>query len=110
MKTSPEINLKESHPEVCFRSFNNDPLHSKKSFLGMNQRMEILCEYIEGGQDFFESVFNELKDQKTKFQDDDIFDAMVLSLTCYLAKGRNYVRFSEGLNPDMYFYNPRGKV
>jgi 8-oxo-dGTP diphosphatase len=80
LKTKPNVELIESHPELCFKHLNNgNVLLSKKSDNnGLNERKNILFSYDENLKDLYEQI-----EQNTFRKDvtrDDIADAICLCL------------------------------
>ena len=72
--------MSESHPELCFELLNNGPLHhSKKTLLGMEERIKIINKYINISFQEIKDFAKECKSDKAKM--DDIIDAIVLSLS-----------------------------
>ena len=72
--------MSESHPELCFELLNNSPLHhSKKTLLGMEERIRIINNYINISFQEIKDFAKECKSDRAKM--DDIIDAVVLSLS-----------------------------
>ena len=72
--------MSESHPELCFELLNNSPLHhSKKTLLGMEERIRIINKYINISFQEIKDFAKECKSDRAKM--DDIIDAVVLSLS-----------------------------
>ena len=72
--------MSESHPELCFELLNNGPLnHSKKTLLGMKERIKIINNHIDISFQEIRDFAKECKSDKAKL--DDIIDAIVLSLS-----------------------------
>ena len=72
--------MNESHPELCFELLNNSPLHhSKKTLLGMEERITIINRYINISFQEIKDFAKKCKSDKAKM--DDIIDAVVLSLS-----------------------------
>ena len=72
--------MSESHPELCFELLNNGPLHhSKKTLMGMEERINIINSYINISFQEIRDFAKFCKSDKAKM--DDIIDAVVLSLS-----------------------------
>lgn len=73
-------NIRESHPEVCFRALAGMPIiHPKKKNEGFNERFTVLSKYLP---ETLKIVNNALARFKRKdVARDDILDSMVLALT-----------------------------
>ena len=82
-KGSNEMNLFESHPELCFESINKKPLiYSKKTDNGIIERLEILNQHISLSQKKVTDFYGKFKSNMLK--KDDIIDAAVLALSAKL--------------------------
>ena len=78
-KESNEMNLFESHPELCFESLNKNPLmHSKKTDKGILERLDIINKYILLSPNKIDEFYRKFKSNILK--KDDIVDAAVLAL------------------------------
>ena len=72
--------MSESHPELCFELLNKSPLHhSKKTLLGMEERIRIINKYVNISFQEIKDFAKECKSDRAKM--DDIIDAVVLSLS-----------------------------
>ena len=82
-KESNEMNLFESHPELCFESLNKNPLmHSKKTDKGILERLDIINKYILLSPNKINEFYRKFKSNILK--KDDIVDAAVLALSAKL--------------------------
>ena len=80
-----KIDLKEAHPELCFKFLSEYPndLTSKKSAEGQRQRLDILALWNETLSDFYHDfISNTFRKDVGK---DDILDALVLWLSAILS-------------------------
>jgi predicted RNase H-like nuclease len=75
--------VRESHPEVCFRSlsYNEGPIHSKKTVLGIQERIEILQALFTHSERLYRSILGEIS--RKDIAPDDILDAMVLAISSH---------------------------
>jgi predicted RNase H-like nuclease len=84
--------MSESHPELCFELLNNGPLnHSKKTLMGMEERINIIKSYINISFKEIRDFAKYCKSDKAKM--DDIIDAVVLSLNamCWEMNGKRQI-------------------
>ena len=82
-KESNEMNLFESHPELCFESLNKNPLvHSKKTHEGVLERLAIINKHILLSPNKVDDFYRKFKSNMLK--KDDIVDAAVLALSAKL--------------------------
>lgn len=94
----------ESHPEVCFKAFNDGHLPSKKSDEGFELRKECLVK--EGGDSFqpvADFVNERQKNRKWHYRIqsgrvEDVLDAAILALTARETDG-NYSTLPPGADP-----------
>ena len=112
LKTNPNVELIESHPELCFKYLNNgNVLLSKKSDNnGLNDRKNILFSYDENLKDLYEQI-----EQNTFRKDvsrDDITDAICLCLVNMLGSenGFNFIYDNKkidetGIEMKIAYYN-----
>ncbi|MGF1491733.1 MAG: DUF429 domain-containing protein [Microcoleaceae cyanobacterium] len=76
-----EETIRESHPEVCFWALNGQKIieHSKKTELGLKQRLQVLSKYCPDAAQIFATARQEYR--KSQVADDDIVDALVCAVT-----------------------------
>ena len=76
-----QLNIHESHPELCFINLNNGvPLkNNKKTKQGVNERVSILNKFIKNTEDILEKNYHQYKNENIKR--DDILDAISLALS-----------------------------
>lgn len=81
----------ESHPEVCFMAFNKGiPMnYYKKSKEGIQERIILFERSSSMNKEIFEDIKNQFK--PSQVSEDDILDAMILSLTA--SRGKILLRF-----------------
>jgi len=78
-KNDKKFQLREVHPEVCFRALKGAELgYSKKKLCGREERRKILSKYLPDAK----TIESEIKGcHRGKVADDDILDAMVAAVT-----------------------------
>jgi predicted RNase H-like nuclease len=70
----------ESHPEVCFRAFANEPLsYSKRTAAGYAERMRTLVEFDSAAAPTVQAIAEETGGHEVTV--DDVLDALVLAYT-----------------------------
>ena len=76
--------LRETHPEICFWSLNNqqEMKHSKKRE-GLAERLEVLARLSWNANEFYNRIKNQYKVKDVR--SDDIVDAMAAALTASLS-------------------------
>lgn len=109
-KRNKEFELRETHPEVCFRALNpknSDLEYSKKNLCGKEERRKILASHLPGAR----KIESEIKAcLKSGVADDDILDAMVAAVTAKMGFQRfdtlppNPPKDSCGLPMEMVFF------
>lgn len=89
LSLNPQIEIIESHPELCFKYLNNgNILLSKKSkYNGLQERKNILFGYDEKLKDLFELIENNTL--RKDVARDDISDAICLCLVNKLGSKEN---------------------
>jgi predicted RNase H-like nuclease len=77
--------LRESHPEVCFRSLNQQraPQHNKKTGAGREERLNILQHYRPDARKIVSAIAAATLRKDVAW--DDIIDALVLAISAGLA-------------------------
>lgn len=82
-----DLEIIESHPEICFKFFNNGNvvLSKKTSTQGIKQRLNILETYNRHARKFYKKVCDETK--RKDVQRDDILDALCLSICLEISAG-----------------------
>ncbi|SMO43151.1 Predicted nuclease (RNAse H fold) [Saccharicrinis carchari] len=84
--------MHESHPELCFKYLNGQPLsHKKKTCEGKDERMSLLKPHFPCVYDTF-LKFRKLH-LKKDLADDDILDSMILALNALQIAVGNYKQF-----------------
>ena len=81
---SLQSRLRETHPEVCFWSLNNQHAmkHSKKRE-GLDERLDVLARLSRNANEFYNRIKNQYKVKDVS--SDDIVDAMAAALTASLS-------------------------
>ena len=93
--------MSESHPELCFELLNNGPLqHSKKTLLGIEERIKIINSYIHIPLQEIKDFAKECKSDKAKM--DDIIDAVVLSLSAMRWKNNGKRQITQEKEKDTF--------
>ena len=82
---SLQSRLRETHPEVCFWSLNNQHAmkHSKKRE-GLAERLKVLARLSRNANEFYNRIKNQYKVKDVR--SDDIVDAMAAALTASLSE------------------------
>ncbi len=78
--------VKESHPELCFKSFSGRIKYSKKNVLGKEERLEILTNIDPDSKNIFDYSIKNFKRQDVLY--DDILDSIILSITAKFGYGK----------------------
>ena len=98
-KESNEMNLFESHPELCFESLNKNPLvHSKKTHEGVLERLAIINKYILLSPNKVDDFYRKFKSNMLK--KDDIVDAAVLALSAKLWSNNGKCEITQEISHD----------
>lgn len=98
-KESSEMNLFESHPELCFKSLNKNPLmHSKKTHEGVLERLAIINKYILLSPNKVDDFYRKFKSNMLK--KDDIVDAAVLALSAKLWNKNGKCKITQEISRD----------
>lgn len=79
------LKIYESHPELCFKSLNNDKtlLSKKSSIEGQRHRLRILGNYESSIKDLYQNILSSTTTKRVRR--DDIIDALCLCLVNKLA-------------------------
>ena len=95
---SKDMELYESHPELCFKYLNSGKvlMSSKKTAEGFEERFRILAETDPQLSEVLDEMLNSLP--RSSVQKDDILDAACLALVAKLGM-QNRLSFLEDKNP-----------
>lgn len=94
--------LRETHPEVCFRALNGSHLcHSKKDATGKNERRRILATHLPDSARMETDIQRDYPDA-SKVTDDDILDALVVALVAKIGYPNQYQTWPENPAKDCH--------
>jgi len=114
--------FREIHPELCFRAFKGEALHTaKKGGAGILERREILQAHFPQAEQVYENARydpNVFRDPEIVIEEDDILDALAGAVTAKLGADADtpYRAFpsepkdARGLLMQMLYVDPHGKI